>query len=281
MRFLFLFCTSVLAINAFSQLNPSREWFTLEGFFHAKRIHNKGIMRIQVRKSEKKDDAIFNEEDHVGTYVFDQQGRLIQSRRFVKLSRRIDTSTYEYVYKDKKLIQRVEKQGAFNFSYNYQWFGDTAIVEIKRDENTLDTNYTHRTAVSKPSQDRLKYTYYNSIGRPMKSIWLKKNLFGQISYRRESYARSISFIADSFDYNATELQKWLKWNNIGKQSKILKEFTYVDGMLDFIQVSKDGQLIAKYALLYNSNELVSSVVIRNVIKKTISVYRLQYEYFVQ
>ena len=77
-------------------------------------------MRIQVRKSEKKDDAIFNEEDHVGTYVFDQQGRLIQSRRFVKLSRRIDTSTYEYVYKDKKLIQRVEKQGAFNFSYNYQ-----------------------------------------------------------------------------------------------------------------------------------------------------------------
>lgn len=279
MRILVFAIFYLINIYGFSQLDPAKEWFTLEGFFDIDKIQGADIKGVVIYKSDKKDDEAFNNERKLAQYYFNENGHLIESQNFVPLSRRIDTSSIEFNYKEDKLVRRVESQGPFKFSFSFVWLNDSTFLEIKIDENTLDTNYIHRIEIKKDSEYKEVFTFYNSIGRPMKSQWVERDLFNQKIYQKESYARSLSFEVDSFNYQAKQLLSRLIWNTIGKQKKTMYEFTYVDGYLDFIVLKEDGELSFKYALLYNEKKLVKSIVKRDVKEKSISIYKLEYQYF--
>ena len=105
--FLFFFC-SFFSFFSIAQFDPSKEWFTLEDFFDLQLIQNKSVKSITVYKSDKKDDEVFSAETKFTTYFFSTKGELEESRKFVSLSGRIDTSVYEYKYNRSKLISRTE-----------------------------------------------------------------------------------------------------------------------------------------------------------------------------
>jgi hypothetical protein len=262
-----------------AQFNPSEDWFSLDGFFESQITQNKGISSITIYKSDKKDDEVFQEEKKYMHFTFSTKGMLLESRKFIELSRRTDTSIYTFNYEDSKLASRTESEGPFCFSYIYDSLNDSTIQETKLDEKTLDTNYIHHINIQEETSWRRKYTYYNSIGRPMKNCWISKNTLGNVIAKKESYSRSLSFVVDSFNYNGNLLINRLKWNTIGVQKRTVWEFAYENGFLDFIKQTEDGTLVAKFAILYNEKELIKSIVMRNVKEKTISIYKVEYDYF--
>ena len=279
MKITFLIFYCLIALQGFSQLDPCKDWFTLNDFFLSEKIREKLVKEIVISKSDKRDDEAFGKQHVIGIYRFDESGRLVLSENFVQLSRRVDTASIEFVYAENRLQRRIEKQGSFNFSYSHKWINDSTYKEIKVDENMLDTNYVHEIKINKITANEEKKTIYNSIGRPMKSIWTGKNLFNQIVYQKESYSRSLSFLVDSFAYSATQLQSRLEWNTIGRQKKTRWKFTYVEGYLDFLEKEEDGNLTFKYAFLYNENKLVKSIVMRDMLAKTIRIYKFKYDYY--
>ena len=276
--FLFFFC-SFFSFFSIAQFDPSKEWFTLEDFFDLQLIQNKSVKSITVYKSDKKDDEVFSAETKFTAYFFSTKGELEESRKFVSLSGRIDTSVYEYKYNRSKLISRTEIQGPFSFRYHYSWINDSSFQEIKIDNRTLDTNYVHRVEVRKEEGLKKKYTYYNSVGRPMKTQWVTTNLLGKVIAKKESYARSASFVVDSFTCEVNQLIHRSKQNTIGVNKKTTWEFTYQEDYLDFIKEMKDGKVIRKFAILYNDLQLIKSIIQRDVSEKTISVYKVEYEYY--
>ncbi|MFT7085887.1 MAG: hypothetical protein ACJAV5_001609 [Vicingaceae bacterium] len=251
----------------------------MEDFFELESIQNKSIKSITIYKSDKKDDEIFCAERKFAEYFFSTDGKLYESRKFVPLSRRIDTSVFEFLYDGSKLISRTENQGPFSFKYSYSWLNDSAFQEIKIDENTSDTNYVHRVEIQGEEELKRKYSYYNSIGRPMKSEWITTNFMAKVISKKESYSRSLSFVVDSFNYKATQLIHRMKWNTIGVHKRTHWEYSYQGGYLDFIREMEERVVVAKLAMLYDDNKLIKSIVKRDVKEKTISVYKVEYDYY--
>ena len=266
-------------LEGIAQFDPSKEWFVLEDFFEQKQIESNQIKGITIYKSDKKDNEAFNAERKIVQYSFSEKGRLLESQKFVPMSRRIDTSIFEFKYNNDKLLSRIENQGPFRFKYAYLWLNDSVFEEVKIDEKTLDTNYIHRIEIQQQTEHKIKYTYYSSIGRPMKSEWVTINSFDNIISKRQSYSRSLSFVEDSFNYKATQLISKSKWNTIGRQKKTIWKFTYENGYLDFIKKREDGEVVAKFAILYNDRRLIKSIVKRDIQEKTISIYKVEYEYY--
>ena len=266
-------------LEGIAQFDPSKEWFVLEDFFEQKKIKSNQIKGIIIYKSDKKDNEAFKRERKFVQYSFSEKGRLSESQKFVPMSRRIDTSIFEFKYEGDKLLSRTENQGRFHFKYAYLWLNDSAFKETKIDENTLDTNYVHRVEIQHQTDLKIKYTYYNSIGRPMKFEWVTFNSFNKIILQKESYSRSLSFVEDSFNYKATQLISKSKWNTVGRQKKTNWQFTYKNGYLDFIEQSEDNLLVSKFAILYNDKRLIKSIVKRDMREKTISIYKVEYEYY--
>lgn len=279
MKILLFFFSFFISVVSIAQFDPSKDWFTMEDFFLLESKQNNPIKSITVYRSDKKDDEIFSTERKFAEYLFSPEGKLYESRKFVPLSRRIDTSVFEFQYNDSKLISRTENQGPFSFKYCYLWLNDSTFQEIKIDENTSDTNYVHRVEIQDEEALKRKYTYYNSIGRPMKSEWVTTNFMDKVISKKESYSRSLSFVVDSFNYKATQLIHRLKWNTIGIHKKTLWEFTYQEGYLDFIREMEEGEVVAKLAMLYNDFQLIKSIVRRDVKEKTISIYKVEYDYY--
>jgi len=272
-----VFLLSVL--EGIAQFDPSKEWFVLEDFFEQQQIEGNRIKGIIIYKSDKKDDEAFGNQRKIAQYFFTAEGRLSLSQKFVPLSGRMDTSFFEFDYKGNKLFSRTESQGPFCFKYSYLWLNDTVFQEVKTDQNTLDTNYIHRVEIQKEERYRRKFTYYNSIERPMKSKWVTNNSFGKVILQRESYSRSLSFVENSFNYKATQLVSRSKWNTIGRQRNFFWQFTYKEGYLDFIEQSEDELLVLKFAILYNDQRLIKSIVKRDVREKVISIYKIEYNYY--
>ena len=279
MKLPLFFCSLFIFLSSVAQFDPSKDWFTMEDFFEQESIQNKSIKSISIYKSDKKDDEIFSAERKFAEYFFSTDGKLYESRKFVPLSRRIDTSVFEFLYDGSKLISRTENQGPFRFKYSYSWLNDSTFQEIKIDENTLDTSYVHRVEIQAEEELERKYTYYNSIGRPMKSEWIATNFMAKVISKKESYSRSLSFVVDSFNYKATQLIHRMKWNTIGVHKKTLWEYSYQGGYLDFIREMEEGEVVAKLAILYNDFQLIKSIVKRDVREKTISIYKVEYDYY--
>ena len=274
--FLLSFLFSSLGI---AQFNPSEDWFSLHGFFESELIQRKNIRFITIYKSDKKDNQAFQRENKFLHFAFSTEGKLLESRKFIELSGRTDTSTYTFKYEGSRLTSRTENEGPFCFSYTFGWLNDSTIQETKIDEKTSDTNYIHHITVQQETSLKKKYTHYNSIGRPMKFQWISEDALGNVIAERYSYSRSLSFVVDSFSYNGNLLINRLTWNTIGVQKRTVWEFTHENGMLDFIKEVDDGELVAKFAILYNDNQLIKSIVKRNVKEKTISIYRVEYNYY--
>ena len=232
----------------------------MEDFFDLEFIQNKSIQSITIYKSDKKDDDIFSAERKFAEYFFSIEGKLYESRKFVSLSSRVDTPVYEYEYNGFRLSSRTEIQGLLSFRYCYSWLNDSSFQEIKIDNKTLDTNYIHLVKVRKEEGLKKNYTCYNSVGSPMKSEWVTTNLMGKTIYKKESYARSLSFVLDSFNYKAIQLISRSKLNTIGGHKKTIWEFTYQGGYLDFIKEMKDGEIVRKFAVLYNELQLIKSII---------------------
>ncbi len=279
MKISLLVLTVFFTTLCLAQFDPSKDWFTMEDFFELEPIKNQSIKAIRVYKRDKKDDEVFSAERKFAEYFFSLEGKLNESRKFVSLSRRVDTSVYEYKYNGTKLISRTESRGPFSFRYSYLWLNDSTFQEIKIDNNTLDTNYIHRVDVQNREGLRKKYSYYNSIGRPMKSELVTTHLLNKVVSKKESYTRSSSFVLDSLDYKATQLIERLEWNTIGVHKKTFWRYTYEGGYLDFIKKIEQREVIEKWAILYNEFRLIKSIVNRDVKAKRISIYKVKYEYY--
>ena len=275
MKLVFLFLVSFFSFQSYGQFDPSKEWFTLHDFFDSSVIKENQVRTISVLTSNKKDEAIFSSEVKLAEYSFSKDGKLTRSENYVALSNRTDTASFKFEYSGNKVYKRTESQGPFSFSYGYTWLNDSCYQETKLDNKTKDTNYIHSTKVIQTGRKK-KLTHLNSIGRPMKNEWVTQNLFGKIVYKRTSYARSLSFIEEVFDYQATQIVDRSIWNTIGKQKKTNWEFTYKEGYLDFITVKENDSLILKYGLLYNDQKLLRALVKRDVVNKSVRVYKIEY-----
>lgn len=275
---LFLFLI-YLSYSSFAQFSLETEWFTAENFFIQKDIKTKQIKSIRITKSNKKDNETFSKDAVIALYYFSKNGYLNESQSYVQMRRRVDTSTFTFKYYTNGSLQsRTEKQGLFSFIYHFENKRD-ALHETKIDNNTKDTNYTHYSLTSKLSSTKELTTVYNSINRPMKEIRVERDIFGQIILLRENYARSLSFVEYSFEYNATQLTSKSKWNTIGKQTKEKWVYTYINGFVDEIIVTKDNQRIEKYGLLYDNNNLIKAIVMRDMIEKSVRIYKINYEFY--
>lgn len=261
-----------------AQVDATKDWFTAENLFDETSIRENKVQYIEIWMQDKKDNEAFKKEQKIGSYQFDQQGRLLKSQKFISLRRRIDTATLAFFFDENGGYKKVEKQGAFHFSYSKKWVNDSTWLEIKVDEKTLDTNYSHRIVIRKKGQKKVQLTKYNNINRPMQVMWQQWDESNQhLIYQRESYTRSLTFVADSFTYESGNLVKWLHWNTIGTQSKMVKKFHYINNQLDFVEETLDGKLVYKYAFLYNKDQLVESMVVRNMGEKSIRIYRFFYD----
>ncbi|MFB1021794.1 MAG: hypothetical protein QMC40_03425 [Vicingaceae bacterium] len=278
MKLVFLLLVSFFPFQSYGQFDPSKEWFTLHDFFESSVIKENQVRTISVFTSNKKDEAIFSSEVKLAEYSFSKEGKLTRSEYYVALSNRTDTASFKFEYSGNKVYKRTENQGPFSFSYGYNWLNDSCYQETKLDNKTKDTNYIHSTKVIQTGRKK-KLTYFNSIGRPMKNEWVTQNLFGKVVYKRTSYARSLSFIEEVFDYRATQIVDRYIWNTIGKQKKTDWEFTYKEGYLDFITVKENDSLIFKYGLLYNDQNLLKALVKRDVVNKSVRVYKIEYRFY--
>ena len=275
MKLVFLFLVSFFTFQSYGQFDPGKEWFTLHDFFDSSVIKENQVRTISIFTSNKKDEAIFSSEVKLAEYSFSKEGKLTRSENYVALSNRMDTASFKFEYSGNRVYKRTENQGPFSFSYSYIWLNDSCYQETKLDNKTKDTNYIHSTKVIQTGRKK-KLTHFNSIGRPMKKEWETQNLFGKIVYKRMSYVRSLSFIEEVLDYQATQIVTRSIWNTIGKQKKTNWEFTYKEGYLDFITIKENDSLILKYGLLYNNQNMLKALVKRDVVNKSVRVYKIEY-----
>ena len=275
MKLVFLFLVSFFTFQSYGQFDPGKEWFTLHDFFDSSVIKENQVRTISIFTSNKKDEAIFSSEVKLAEYSFSKEGKLLRSENYVALSNRMDTASFKFEYSGNRVYKRTENQGPFSFSYSYIWLNDSCYQETKLDNKTKDTNYIHSTKVIQTGRKK-KLTHFNSIGRPMKKEWETQNLFGKIVYKRMSYVRSLSFIEEVLDYQATQIVARSIWNTIGKQKKTNWEFTYKEGYLDFITIKENDSLILKYGLLYNNQNMLKALVKRDVVNKSVRVYKIEY-----
>ena len=275
MKLVFLFLVSFFTFQSYGQFDPGKEWFTLHDFFDSSVIKENQVRTISIFTSNKKDEAIFSSEVKLAEYSFSKEGKLTRSENYVALSNRMDTASFKFEYSGNRVYKRTENQGPFSFSYSYIWLNDSCYQETKLDNKTKDTNYIHSTKVIQTGRKK-KLTHFNSIVRPMKKEWETQNLFGKIVYKRMSYVRSLSFIEEVLDYQATQIVTRSIWNTIGKQKKTNWEFTYKEGYLDFITIKENDSVILKYGLLYNNQNMLKALVKRDVVNKSVRVYKIEY-----
>lgn len=277
---------SIICLMIFTNLNAQlldlkNEWFSLNGFFLQKEVQSNNIQHIEVLKQHKKDGQAFKKERPFLSYSFFDNGLLRSSQRLVPLSRKYDTASF-YFYYDKAeiLFKRIEKQGPFKFDYYFINKDNQVIKEVKIDGNspTYDTSYI-RFYEHNHLQDRLESTIYNSANKAFMNLLKRFDHNKRVIYERQSYTRTSNYTEISYTYQLEWLLTKEVKTYLGKVKQKEWTYTYKQGKLDLVTLKKDNKLTNKYGVSYLKNGLVDVVIERDLIEKTITVYRFRYSYF--
>lgn len=284
MKHFFLGALILLSLSAYSQLlNPSKEWFTQENFFSVEEISKQKIKKIIVYKQSKKDGKIFKDEYACAEYIFNENGFLKQAFKYTPGTVKDDTSIYSFYYNNSNQVyKRSEKQGPFNFIY-YQMYKDKKpIKEVKIDGNSenLDTAYIHHLDYKFLQADKYEVNYFNSVNKPFKSIKVEKDLFDQVILHETNYERNANFTRIKYDYNLNQLNSKLIESSYGRTLTSTDwQFKYKNGFIDLVEKSVNEKLKLKYGILYKESHLIDAVVERNIANKSVTIYKLQYEFY--
>ena len=284
-RTLITICWSftVFAIQAQENqiLKLEEDWFSNSNFFNPDVVQKHSIKAIHLWVSEKKDGQIFEKEKSFLHYLFNHKGQLIKSYKEIRLKGKVDTSIFSFHYDENgNCIQKDEERSPFHFSYFYQYKNQKIQTEIKIDRQTLDTNYIyyfqHRRTAEKheidvshaPNSKAFKtlITLYDSMGRKI----VERKRFRQ----NRNYTETNYFYREN-SQNFTKISEKQFYNSVQKQDK---KFEYNDGVPDFMQVEKDGELDYKIGFTYNRKGLVKAIIKRELDRKMVSIYRFEYLY---
>ena len=76
-----------------------------------------------------------------------------------------------------------------------------------------------------------------------------------------------------------QLTEKRSFTSIGKQQTHLWKYSYKSGILDFIKHYENEVLIEKLGFTYLKNGIVSAIVTRDLKRKSVTIYKLDYNFF--
>jgi len=283
MKFFFSLILISVGVNLNAQIfDFTTEWFHSESFFVETEVEKRNIKSIHISKSEKLDGQVFKDENALISYHFLTNGKVQKVEKYLHHFNRIDTSNFIFYYsKSNILYKKVEQEGPFEFSYFYVYEDDLLSKELKANTQAerLDTSY-QRYYIYKNSENEQLITHLNSVHKPFKIEKVKRDLFNQLISHKTDFVRNSNFLYTEYDYQLQQLNTKKVESYIGTQMNSEKwEYHYKNGFVDLINQYSEEVLTFKFAFLYSSTLLPKTIIERDVEKKSVSIYKLTYEYF--
>lgn len=274
--FAMLFCLFFLRGEA-QLLNPATDWFEATSFFNEKTLANRNISDIHLLIVDKKDGAIIIDRGTFLHYEFGTNGKLKQFVKSIKLAQKIDTAVVDYYYNyDNQVVRRSEQQGAFHYSFIYEYQYGLPVSAIKIDENTYwgDTLYK-RKLKSEKKRGELIVSTLNNKGIPYK---VKKSVFENDTLKTEriTYLRNQNYTEKSFAYEGGKLETYKNINFFQKKQESVWKYEYENGVLITAMLYENGEKAKKRAFTFRDDGLIGAVVERNYIEKSIRIYSFLY-----
>lgn len=282
MRFsLFTFLLFLFQFASSQIIDLKKELFYEEGFFIAEEIANKKIMRISITGSDKRDGRFFREERPIYIYDFFENGKVASSKKMIPLSNRTDTVQFSFFYNGKgNLYKRTEEQGPFKFNYYFSHQENKIDKEIKIDANSpnFDTAYLRNYSYEEEA-NRLIASVLNSAGKAFKIQTTEWDFDNRLISDELRYTKTSNYEKTKYKYHLDFLTHKSEKSFFGKEKERQFSFKYKGYLIDLIELSEDGVLTEKFGFVYGNDKLPSAVVERNVLNKSVSIYRFTYEFY--
>lgn len=259
-------------------LDSKEDWFTLTPFFHQNEIANHQIEQIHIKIQSKKDGAAILDYCDFLQYNFNDKGQMVRSEKSIQLGRIIDTAQFIYQYnKDGQVICRNEIQRNVNYSFIRNYNQGLPYREIKIDENTIpfDTLYNRR-LISKKTDYEFIVKTLNDKGLPFK-IQTETYRNDQLNSKRIDYIRNQNYQEVAFGYENGKLIRKSIHSQFGVSKDSYWIFSYQSNQLVTAVFYKGKQRSLKRVYTYREDGLLTDVIERNFIEKSIKIYYFSYK----
>jgi len=253
------------------------DWFDNNSFFEAVFLQSKKVESISISVSEKKDGAYFQGARPILRYDFNANGQLKRSYKLIPLKNKIDTALFQFFYTDKnQLYKRTEQQGLFNFGYYFFYKNGFLEREVKINQTSKDTAYLRYFESTIQGLER-SVILLNSIHKPFATISEKKSKSGLLLRKKLAYNRNPNYSEVSYSYKGKQLIQKKEQKLQGKEL-INTYFLHKGDKLDLVKIEKNNILIKKYAFTYTESGLPKEIIERDMIKKNVKIYKIDYTY---
>lgn len=256
-----------------------REWFRNENFFNKDAVKTHKIKAIHIWSSEKKDGRIFEEEQSFLHYLFNKEGALYKSYKEVPARNGTDTLIHTYFYNDKnQCVKKVEYSDPFHFIYHYTYSEGKIQSEVKIDGHSSDTSY-HHYFKHRTNGNRHTKSVSNDAHKVFKYVSTQRDQKGNVINKRKTFKRNRSYAESEFIYEQNLLREIRSTQFYSKKRTIRSQLDYNGSILQFMNVSENGEIMYKLGFTYNSKGLVDAIIKRIPERRIIRIYRLEYLYY--
>lgn len=267
--------------NAHSQLfDPTKDWLQLDDFFLDEIIKERGIVAIRLEQREKRDDQIFRDVGERWLFEFNASGRVTFASKKTPMSNGYNTSWVSLKYdRSKRLIERIEHYGPFEFEYHYHYPTDSTYYSMKlnRDSSGADTLYYRKHRLEK-MEDQLVEIVENHKGIPFLKEIEQLNEQGATLTLTLKYLFSRNQIKTDYCYEEGRLIEMHYQKYFGFKKDYLKTFLYDRDLLDEVKLFHDGILYERMRFTFRDG-LPRDLIIRNYADKQIKIYRIEYDFY--
>lgn len=278
--FLFaLFLLSCVSSRA-QLLDPTAEWFGLNDFFNEQVVKDRAITHLKIKVRSKSDGKIIEDSGEELFYAFNASGQLIKASKRVPIYTEYDTASVIRQYdQGKKMIRKLEHYGPYQFEYLYQYTSDSTFNSIKlRPSNAdYDTLYFRHHLVKLIDETEVEKVS-NRSGILFLSKEMKYNKHGRPLEKKIEYVFSQHQSKTIYSYSDERLIQMHYKMDYGQATNSLKNFEYLNGILNEVRHYEKDQLTKRIAFTY-ANHLPAAAIMRIVEDKEIKIFIFDYTFY--